>query len=78
MNIIGVAIPKITTEFNSLDDIAWYGSAYLLTVTAFQPLFGSLYKFFNTKITYLTSIVIFEGMEKAPRGYQTCTLTIAL
>ncbi|KAI0487070.1 MFS general substrate transporter [Xylaria cf. heliscus] len=59
-NIIGVAIPRITTEFRALDDIAWYGSAYLLTVTAFQPFFGTLYKFFDSKIVYLISLVIFE------------------
>ncbi|KAF2464463.1 efflux pump antibiotic resistance protein [Lindgomyces ingoldianus] len=60
MNVIGVAIPKITTEFNSLDDVAWYGSAYLLTITAFQPLFGNFYKYFNAKLVYLISIAIFE------------------
>ncbi|KAJ2994926.1 hypothetical protein NUW58_g1419 [Xylaria curta] len=60
INIIGVAIPSITTEFGSLSDIAWYGSAYMLTITAFQPLFGNLYKFFNTKVIYLISLVIFE------------------
>lgn len=27
--IIGVAIPKITDQFKSIFDIAWYGSAYL-------------------------------------------------
>lgn len=61
-NIIGVAIPRITTEFKALDDIAWYGSAYLLTITAFQPFFGNLYKYFNAKIVYLVSLVLFEGM----------------
>ena len=60
-SIIGVAVPKISTVFSSLDDIAWYGSAYLLTVTAFQPTFGNLYKFFNVKAVFLASIVIFEG-----------------
>ncbi|QSZ36725.1 hypothetical protein DSL72_006608 [Monilinia vaccinii-corymbosi] len=58
--IIGVAIPKISSDFRSLDDIAWFGSAYLLTVTAFQPSFGALYKFFNAKYVYLVAIVIFE------------------
>ncbi|KAM0302815.1 hypothetical protein ACHAO8_011553, partial [Botrytis cinerea] len=58
--IIGVAIPKITSDFRNLDDIAWFGSAYLLTVTAFQPSFGTLYKFFNAKYVYLISIVVFE------------------
>ncbi|KAL2038880.1 hypothetical protein N7G274_008402 [Stereocaulon virgatum] len=60
MNIIGVAIPKITSDFHSLEDVAWYGSVYLLTVTAFQPLGGSLYKFFNIKVVYLSSIALFE------------------
>ncbi|RDL38405.1 Uncharacterized protein BP5553_02745 [Venustampulla echinocandica] len=58
--IIGVAIPKITSEFKNLNDIAWFGSAYLLTVTAFQPSFGTLYRFFNVKIVYIVSIVVFE------------------
>ncbi|KAI1760080.1 MFS general substrate transporter [Hypoxylon sp. FL1150] len=60
MNIIGVAIPRITTDLRSLDDIAWYGSVYLLTITAFQPFFGSLYRDFNAKIVYLVSLVLFE------------------
>lgn len=60
MNIIGVAIPQITTQFNSLDHIVWYGSSYHLTVTAFQPLFGNFYKYFNAKIIYFISITIFE------------------
>lgn len=61
VNIVGVAIPRITTDFGSLDNVAWYGSAYLLTVTAFQPGLGSLYKYFNTKLVYMASLLIFEG-----------------
>ncbi|KAM0144798.1 hypothetical protein ACHAP3_000831 [Botrytis cinerea] len=38
--IIATAIPKITDQFNSIQDIGWYGSAYLLTTTALQPTFG--------------------------------------
>jgi len=59
--IISVAIPRISTDFKNIDDIGWYGSAYLLTVTAFQPAFGSIYKFFDAKTTYLISIFTFEG-----------------
>lgn len=61
VNIIGVAIPEITTQFGSLDKVAWYGSAYLLTVTAFQPGFGSLYRYFNAKVIYLVSLCLFES-----------------
>ncbi|KAI0545636.1 major facilitator superfamily domain-containing protein [Xylaria curta] len=60
VNIVGVAVPQITTQFNSLPDVAWYGSAYLLTLTAFQPMFGNLYKYFNGKAIYLVSLTIFE------------------
>ncbi|KAF7855296.1 uncharacterized protein EAF02_011555 [Botrytis sinoallii] len=61
MNIIAVAIPRITSDFHALNDVAWYGSAYLLTVTAFQPLFGNLYKYFDPKIVYMGSIALFES-----------------
>lgn len=59
--IIAVAIPEITSAFDSLDDVAWYGSAYLLTVTALQPTFGNIYKYFAVKTSYLSAVVIFEG-----------------
>ncbi|KAL8857059.1 MAG: hypothetical protein Q9178_006351 [Gyalolechia marmorata] len=58
--IIATAIPKITDRFNSLDDVGWYGSAYLLTTCAFQLFFGKLYTFFSIKWVYLTAIAIFE------------------
>ncbi|KJZ78260.1 hypothetical protein HIM_02298 [Hirsutella minnesotensis 3608] len=56
----GTAIPRITTDFGSLSAIAWYGASYLLVVTAFQPFFGNLYKFFNAKFVYIISLLIFE------------------
>lgn len=59
--IVSVAIPKISTQFHSLNDVGWYGSAYLITITAFQPAGGTMYKLFNAKWVYLTAIVVFEG-----------------
>ncbi len=47
--IIATAIPRITTVFNSLDDVGWYGSSYLLTTTSLQPSFGKIYTYFNVK-----------------------------
>lgn len=38
----------------------WYGSAYLLTLCAFQLVFGRLYSQFSIKIVYLASLVTFE------------------
>ncbi|KAJ9148806.1 DHA14-like major facilitator [Coniochaeta hoffmannii] len=58
--IIATAIPKITDQFNSLADVGWYGSAYMLTTAALQLLFGRLYTFFNIKWMYLTAIGFFE------------------
>ncbi|KAF2869455.1 permease of the major facilitator superfamily [Massariosphaeria phaeospora] len=58
--ILGTVIPAITTDFHALDQIAWYGSSYLLALTALQPTFGKLYKVVDTKLLYLASIAVFE------------------
>ena len=58
--IIGVAIPSITDQFDSLGDVGWYGSAYLLTSCAFMLLMGKIYTFVNPKWVYLASLVVFE------------------
>lgn len=58
--IIATAIPKITDRFNSLDDVAWYASAYMLTTGCFQLLFGRLYSSFSTKWIFIIAISIFE------------------
>ncbi|KAH7114392.1 MFS transporter [Dendryphion nanum] len=58
--IIATAIPKITTVFNSLEDVAWYGSSYLLTTCSLQPSFGKVYTYFDVKYTYLFALVLFE------------------
>lgn len=44
-----------------MDHIGWYGSVYLLTEMALQPLFSRVYKFFERKATYIASLVVFEG-----------------
>ncbi|KAH7355408.1 major facilitator superfamily domain-containing protein [Rhexocercosporidium sp. MPI-PUGE-AT-0058] len=58
--IIATAIPKITDRFDSLNDVGWYASAYLLTTGAFQLLFGRFYSNFSIKWVFITSIAIFE------------------
>lgn len=58
--IIATAIPKITDKFNSLPDVGWYGSSYLLTTCAFQLFFGRLFTFYSIKTVYIVSIIIFE------------------
>ncbi|KAI4937496.1 uncharacterized protein J4E92_002227 [Alternaria infectoria] len=58
--IISTAIPKITDEFKSLQDIGWYGSAFFITTAATTAFWGRLYTFFPLKWTYLISIFFFE------------------
>jgi len=58
--IIATAIPRITTVFDSLNDVGWYGSSYLLTTTSLQPTFGKIYQYFDVKFTYLFALLVFE------------------
>jgi EmrB/QacA subfamily drug resistance transporter len=58
--IIATAIPAITNAFNSLDDVGWYGSAYLLPMGAIMPLLGRVYTFYDPKWVFLGCITAFE------------------
>ncbi|EED18483.1 efflux pump antibiotic resistance protein, putative [Talaromyces stipitatus ATCC 10500] len=58
--VIVTAIPRITDEFDSIQDVGWYGSAYLLTMCCFQLHYGKFYKDYPTKWVFLISIGIFE------------------
>ncbi|KAM0199707.1 hypothetical protein ACHAPA_011870 [Fusarium lateritium] len=60
ITIIATAIPRITDEFRALDDLGWYGSAYLLTTCSFQLFFGKLYSFYSVKWVFLIAIGFFE------------------
>lgn len=60
MTIVATAIPRITDEFHSLDQEGWYGSAFFLTVGAFQSTWGKVYKYFHLKPSFLTAIGTFE------------------
>ncbi|XTI91378.1 major facilitator superfamily domain-containing protein [Cenococcum geophilum] len=75
--IIGTALPAITTEYRSLDDIGWYGSAYLLTLTALQPTFGRLFAMWNTKAIYLLCVLVFEGKFSQLLGLRTGSILCA-
>ncbi|KAF6817717.1 MFS multidrug transporter [Colletotrichum plurivorum] len=60
MSIITTAVPQITTAFNSLSDVGWYGAAYNLTGAALQPFAGKLYTHLRSKWTYLVFLFLFE------------------
>ncbi|KAK2771840.1 hypothetical protein FQN53_004879 [Emmonsiellopsis sp. PD_33] len=58
--VISTATPAITSRFDSLVDVGWYGGAYQLGSAAFQPLSGKLYSQFSIKWTFLAFFFIFE------------------
>lgn len=60
MTIVATAIPRITDEFQSLEQVGWYGSAFFLTLGAFQGVWGKVYKHFDLKTGFLVAIAIFE------------------
>ncbi|GKT43641.1 efflux pump mlcE [Colletotrichum spaethianum] len=59
-SIIVTAIPSITDEFHSIQDIGWYGSAYQVTNAALQPLTGKIYRYFSSKWCFFAFLVLFE------------------
>ncbi|KAH6842670.1 major facilitator superfamily domain-containing protein [Chaetomium sp. MPI-CAGE-AT-0009] len=59
-SIIATAIPRITDEFRSLQDVGWYVSIYQLANAALQPLWGRIYDKFSNKSSFLASLAIFE------------------
>jgi MFS family permease len=58
--ILGPAIPEITNRFDSIRDIGWYGSSYMLTACAFILLYGRIYTHFDTKRVFMMTIILFE------------------
>lgn len=52
--IIAPALGAITTDYDSIEDIGWYGASYLMTTTALQPLYGNIYFLFDVKLTFLS------------------------
>jgi MFS family permease len=54
------AIPKITSDFHSLEDVGWYGAAYQLASATLQPLTGKVYTNFNNKWTFFAFFLFFE------------------
>ncbi|KNG49244.1 c2 domain-containing protein [Stemphylium lycopersici] len=58
--IIATAIPRITDQFKALNDVGWYGSAYLLTTCATQLIYGKFYTYYSVKWVYLIALAIFE------------------
>ncbi|CAL1711998.1 unnamed protein product [Somion occarium] len=57
--IVATALPTIATAFNAGSIVSWVPSAYLLTSTAFQPLYGRFSDIFGRKATLCLAMTIF-------------------
>ncbi|KAF9165353.1 hypothetical protein BGX20_000644 [Mortierella sp. AD010] len=57
--IVTTTLPAIASEFNDFSDISWVGTAYLISTTAVQPLYGVMSNMFGRKRAMLTACGIF-------------------
>ena len=57
--IVNTALPTIVGELGGLEQIAWVGTAYLLTSTAATPLFGKLSDLYGRRVLFQVAIVVF-------------------
>ncbi|KAI9260711.1 major facilitator superfamily domain-containing protein [Phascolomyces articulosus] len=58
-SIVATALPVIASTFNSLEQVEWVGTAYIVPMTALQPIYGKLADIFGRKSTIIFSIIIF-------------------
>ncbi|GJJ68692.1 hypothetical protein EMPS_01038 [Entomortierella parvispora] len=57
--IVSVCTTKIANDFHALDEIPWVTTAYLLTSTSFQPMYGKGCDIFGRKATFMFAITVF-------------------
>lgn len=58
-SIVGVALPRITSELGGLEHLSWVVTAYLVASTAVTPLWGKISDLYGRKRIYQSAIVIF-------------------
>ncbi|KAK5150073.1 hypothetical protein LTS14_010438 [Recurvomyces mirabilis] len=59
--VLSTATPAITSEFNSLVDVVWYGGVYQLGSSTVTPLTGKLFRSFSIKASLPKSFVPHEA-----------------
>lgn len=57
--IVATSTATIANDFGALQDVGWYGSAFLLATVSLQPLFGRAFAFFPQKWVLILALVIF-------------------
>ena len=58
-SIVGVALPRITSELGGLNHLAWVVTAYLLTSTASTPIWGKISDLYGRKRIFQLAIIVF-------------------
>lgn len=58
--MISTAIPTITSQFNTIEDVGWYSTSYLLAACSAYLFYIKLYRFYTPKWIYISALLIFE------------------
>ena len=69
--VVATALPRVTAELGGLTSYTWLAIAYLLTATAFTPLYGRLSDHFGRRVPYLSALAIFVIGSAAATGART-------
>ncbi|KAM0814766.1 hypothetical protein AB5N19_00557 [Seiridium cardinale] len=59
LGIVATAIPAITDDFHSLQDIGWYSGGVFLTVAATPALWGKMFTNFPVPVVYMTALGLY-------------------
>ncbi|KAJ3187326.1 hypothetical protein HDU85_006614 [Gaertneriomyces sp. JEL0708] len=57
--IVSTATTRIAMEFGAFQQVAWIGTAFMLSTTACTPTYGKLADIFGRKPTFLSALAIF-------------------
>jgi EmrB/QacA subfamily drug resistance transporter len=61
MTVVATALPTIAKEFGDISGYTWVITSYMLSSTAFQPMYGKMADIFGRRACVLFAIIIFTG-----------------